>query len=88
MKTYTCENVKIPSWALPAIVNADPTGLSDDDEGQIDAYEQSLSKYCKDHKYTKGFAIVPDYNSSPEFCHYPEFGLPCNCWNCTIVFYL
>lgn len=34
--------VRVPEWFLPALVNADTSGMTDEDEKELDAFEQGL----------------------------------------------
>lgn len=34
--------VRVPEWFLPALVNADTSGMTDEDEKELDAFEQDL----------------------------------------------
>ena len=34
--------VRVPEWFLPALVNADTSGMSEEDEKELDAFEQDL----------------------------------------------
>lgn len=66
----------IPVWALSALINADYTGLEDED---ITAVEQWLD--------TTGYSQVccPEEDDEMYFAPYPAFGLASDvidCWCC------
>ena len=71
---------KIPSWALCYLVNADPSGLTDEDIKLVD-------DYCE----RKNIGIVCPINDSieeemqPYFTAYPAFGLACDVVDCIII---
>ena len=59
----------MPTWAVCAIVNGDYSGLTSDDEADLDAFLE------REH-YVRHFDIVDD---EPSFTSSPEFGLACDC---------
>jgi hypothetical protein len=64
---------KIPTWALPMLVNADPSGLTDEDI-------ELVENWCDRNKVQ----LVCPINDSieeemqPYFTAAPAFGLPCD----------
>lgn len=72
--------VRIPAWALPAIINGDYTGLSDTDELLLQNWLDSLKA-----RGIEQVTIVPDYASGEFFTHNPVFGLPCTAMSCALV---
>ena len=67
---------RIPMWALCALINADYTGLEDEDVVLIERWydESGYSHVC-----------CPDDGEEPYFTSCPAFGLACDvidCWCC------
>ena len=67
------DTVKMPTWALPYLINADSSGLTEDEEAMID---QWVKRYNQ-----------PTFECSEDtyFAPYPAFGLAssvvdCNVW--------
>ena len=60
---------QIPDYALPALVNGDTSGLSEEDESALNTF------LAKEH-YIDVWDIPAE--SEPYFCSTPEFGLACN----------
>jgi hypothetical protein len=84
MKTiseYT--ELNIPSYALPYLVNNDPSGLEDNEIKIIDNY---MDQYYSEAKEKNGHVIFsPENDTEPGFIHFPEFGLACDCIPCTVL---
>jgi len=79
-------NYQIPDFVLPAVYNADISGLDDDDCAIVEKYESRLNELKKqlgaDH-YT--ISIVDD---NPYFCAFPDFTrLGCDVYDCTVTFF-
>ena len=61
---------KVPDWAVCYLVNADPSGLDDQDRQLVDEYVDRL--------YKRGLRLVyPIDGTESEFEPYPAFGLAC-----------
>ena len=76
----TYENLSIPAYALPYLIYEDAGDMT---ETEI----QKIERYMKQF-YEQGLVIInylPD--SEPFFTKYPEFGLACDCIDCSIVVY-
>lgn len=74
LKKYT--ELAIPTYALPYLVNNDATGLSGEDQTEIDSFMQG---FYDEAKALGGHVIFcDDSDCAPYFCHYPEFGLSCD----------
>lgn len=83
MKTKSeYSNLSIPEYALSYLVNRDNSGIDDDDKKVIDAY---MSDYYAETNEVKGSLIFNVDGDEGYFTNYPEFGLPCNCYDCTIL---
>lgn len=66
---------EIPTYALPYLINGDPTGLDDEDIKNADRFCES---FC-----SKG-ALIFDPNGEPYFSHCPAFGLASDVIDCDI----
>jgi hypothetical protein len=83
MKTvaeYT--ELKIPSYALSYLVNADASGLDDKDIAATDNY---MLQYYKEAVKAGGHVIFSPSDQEPYFAHSPEYGLPCDVVDCTVL---
>jgi hypothetical protein len=83
MKTvaeYT--KLKIPSYALSYLVNDDASGLEEKDIAATDAYMQ---QYYEEAKKAGGHVIFSPSDQEPYFTHTPEYGLPCDVVECTVL---
>ena len=85
--------VSIPTWALPAIINNDFSGLTPEDKETVSSWlwnnEIGKSKKIDDLGtiLTTDISVVTDkYGNMREFFSwYPEFGLPSTCVKCIII---
>lgn len=69
------DTVLVPDWALPAIVNGDTTGLSEEDERKVRAFVEKYSEYN----------IVPK-DVEPSFCRTNDLDdLGADCVECNLV---
>jgi hypothetical protein len=83
MKTvseYT--ELKIPAYALSYLVNADASGL---EEGDIIATNIYMQQYYKEAEKVGGHVIFSPSDQEPHFTHTPEYGLPCDVVDCTVL---
>ena len=70
---YNSEEVEsIPMWALPALVNGDFTGLTDEEVEQVE-------EWLEESGYTE---VCPPDEDSPYFSLAPAFGLACEVCDC------
>lgn len=70
----------MPIWSLCYIINGDPSGLSDDDIAQIDAFYESYKK--------QGLHICivsPHDGDDGSFSYFPAFGLGCDVIDCDVL---
>ena len=81
LKEY--DELAIPSWALSYLVNNDATGLSDQDQAQVDSFMADFEAEAKSLNAHVMFA--DDADGGEFFTHYPEFGLACNCVEAKIL---
>ena len=81
LKEY--DELAIPSWALSYLVNNDSTGLSDQDQAQVDSFMADFEAEAKSLNAHVMFA--DDADGGEFFTHYPEFGLACNCVEAKIL---
>lgn len=65
---------KIPTWAIPAIINDDKTGLED---SEIDMIQEWFEESGYD------YVCAPDGGSF--FSPYPAFGMASDVYNCRCV---
>ena len=83
MKTaseYT--DLRIPDYALPYLVNGDASGLEESDVKAVDAY---MAQYYDEARAIGGHVIFSAGDGEASFTWYPEFGLACDCVDCTIL---
>ena len=80
--------VAVPDYALPYLVNSDPSGLSEDDIRNIDEFADDMA--------AKGFDasaftfvteddegnLIEDYEQEPSFTWSPAFGDATGCFIC------
>lgn len=68
---------KIPTYALPYLVNGDPTNLTDEEQQEIDNIirEQHIE------------IVSPNEDAEPYFSSAPFFGLPTEVEDCTIIYH-
>ena len=69
----------IPDYALPYLVNGDFIGLSPDDRKNIDVFWGNY-----ENRMQTGESIVISPEDDSNFTWRPDFGLACNCVECTI----
>jgi hypothetical protein len=82
MKVYTHQqNSKIPSYALPYLINNDSSGLSQDDIRIIDRW---LDDWLESSRSVEGYLVISPTGESERFTRFPEFGLPCMYIECDI----
>jgi hypothetical protein len=75
-------NLPIPGYALPYLVNGDDSGIEPDDKQAIDNY---MAQFYQTAQNCGGGVVISVESNEGYFTHYPEFGLPCNCYDCTIA---
>jgi hypothetical protein len=81
LKVY--DELAIPSWALSYLVNNDSTGLSDQDQAQIDSFMADFEAEARGLNAHVMFA--DDAEGGEFFTNSPEFGLACNCVEAKIL---
>ena len=74
--------LKVPSYALSYLVNADASGLEDED---IKATDNYMRQYYEEAEKAGGHVIFSPSDEEPYFTHTPEFGLPCDVVDCTVL---
>ena len=74
------EEINLPSYALSALVNGDLSGLSKDDEKNIDSWELD-NGYNLDHIHL----VKADSHGESNFSGFPCFGLPCECCDYLVI---
>ena len=80
------DNCKIPEWAMSAIFNSDYSGLFGNDIMFLDTWLAWLEKKNQELE-SESFVVVQDDDYQyPYFDENPEFGLPCNVYDCTVLF--
>lgn len=71
----------VPTYALPYLVNGDPSGLTDEEISEIDELlrSQSVELVCPDWE-------DEDSESQPYLSSVPWFGKPTEVVDCTVVY--
>jgi hypothetical protein len=71
---------KIPAWALPAIINDDPSGLADEDI-------ELVNNYCRRNNVALVHPINDDIEAEllPYFDPHPAFGFACDVVDCIVL---
>lgn len=84
---HKLDNCKIPEWAMCPIFNSDYSGLEGNDITFLDSWLAWIEKDMK-NLGAKSYCIVQD-NDYQEgyFDSNPEFGLPCNVYDCTVLYF-
>ena len=59
-------NYRIPVWAIPALVNADCSALTEDEERHIDEFEGRLNSHVKENKGTH-YTFSIDYGKEEPY---------------------
>lgn len=73
------EKVRIPTWALCYLVNADSSGLEPEDKKLVDEWvERTRDGGCVD-------VCCPAEGEEPYFCAHPAFGLACDVEECDVI---
>lgn len=77
--TTVLENVRIPTWALCYLVNADDSGLEPADKKLVDDWVEKTRN--------GGYLDVscPREGSGPYFTPHPAFGPACDVEDCDVV---
>lgn len=70
----------IPEWAVCAIEYGDRSGLTEEDEKELDEWQLSLKK----DGYVWNVVFTSDTDA---FNRHPAFGLPCATCKATVVYY-
>lgn len=83
-------NLKIPDWALSYLVNADDSGITEEDKKLVDDFMQRYYDEAENFSQLLGenhYVIfsVDNYEDEPYFSQLPKFGLACNVQECTIL---
>lgn len=66
----------IPTWAIAYLINADPSGLEDEDIDMVDKWQRNTGI---------GYVCVPD-DDDPYFTTSPAFGQPCDVFDCVCIY--
>lgn len=80
MKTVAEYEVKFPAWALSYVVNGDASGIEPEDKKQVDNYMRQYEG--RGHVEV---CLPAEDNWESHFSWSPEFGLPCDVVDCTIL---
>ena len=78
MKLSEIDTVSLPTYAIVYLEYGDHSGLEADDITAIDNWREEQAKQCKGQLHL-------DYSEDHYFSTNPEFGLPCDCVDCTIT---
>lgn len=83
MRTITKQqNALIPSYALPYLINADASGLTEQDKTIIDRWVKKYVALSRTEGTDIIISVIGEYE---HFSKYPEFGLPGCCVECDIL---
>lgn len=83
MKTLeTYDNLQVPGYALPYLVNGDDSGLDPEDVKIIDKWYREFTTTAR---LKRGQVIFSVDSDEGYFSNLPEFGLPCDVYDCTIL---
>lgn len=84
MKTIAEYNgLKVPSYALPYLVNGDDSGITPEDKHNIDLWYKDYEGRLQEGESL--IFAVEDNEQEQYFTWNPEFGLPCDVVDCTIL---
>lgn len=76
------DDLQVPGYALPYLVNGDDSGLEQEDKKIIDKWYAGFVKIAKSHNAEVIFSCNED---DGHFTWSPEFGLACDVYDCTIL---
>ena len=77
MRTIDQDTVNLPVWALPYVVNADPSGLEEGEKRMVNRWWRSLQR--------PGLIVEVVPTNASFFSHRPAFGLACEVVEATIT---
>lgn len=77
------DNILFPEWAVGIHDYGLTEGLSDEDISEYEAFIEYVVGECIQLGY-RNIHIGVNYDDDRGFCHNPEFGLPCNCYGCSV----
>ncbi len=85
--------LKIPSYALSYLVNADSSGIETEDIENIDNFMLQFYTEAKEkngHVIFNTSEVIDDEGevleyTEPYFCSFPEFGLACDVIDCEVL---
>lgn len=85
MKLKIIESYEVPTYALPALINGDYSGLNQEDSENIDNWVERIRK---NHSITGAidFNLV-DGTYEAYFSHCPAFGLPCDVVKVNVLYW-
>jgi hypothetical protein len=80
------DNCKIPEWAMSSIFNSDDSGLFGNDVTFLYSWMAWMDKQAKEIGATDWIVVQDDEYQEGYFDSNPEFGLPCNVYDCSILY--
>lgn len=83
MEVIAKTNVRMPTYALPLIVNGDNTGINDEDMANILTFLDGMQKIAD---RLNCFYDIFEVDNTEYFSKYPEFGLACNVCDYVVLF--
>lgn len=83
MKTEYERIAAIPDYALSYLINGDDSGLPLEDKKIIDTWKLTYENMAKEANGYFEICMTDDIDS--HFTWNPEFGLPCNVYDCHIL---
>ncbi len=72
--------LKIPTWALSTLINADDSGLENREISMINNWENSMHRQFPDC-----YMIVKPLENGYYFAYHPEFGSGADVTDCNII---
>lgn len=85
MKIINTYEVSMPDYVLSYIVNADSSGITEEDKTACD---EALQPFYDEAEKVDGhveFCFDFDKQPDPYFTAHPLFGLACSCYDCKIL---
>ena len=76
------DGLQVPAWSLCYLVNGDSTGISDEEQAEVDSW---YSQFMQESQESGGDVIFSITDESEYFTWNPDFGLACHCVECEIL---
>ena len=79
------DNLSVPTWALPFLVNGDGSGLSNLDVDLISGWIAEFERHASKNGARAEFEFVVG-DGEEYFSKFPAFGKPATCVDCSILY--